>query len=544
MKVLLIFLLSALLLQASGIAVHDLRTEHEVDPTGVSVTPRLSWQISSEERGQRQSGFHLLASSSLEKLAAGEGDLWNENRKESGQRLLVPWKGSALKEGQTVFWKILVRDVKGKTSEWSAPAKFTVAPRRKLNKAPRLSEFESSSATLNEIYQRNLAALGSRLDRYQSGEVAALGDGAVLSRSIRELLFHYDCAPHLLDWIKKVHAGQNDLGYFPGGPGQPFGPIISDASIIVPHAVWWMSGDLGIIKESWERMENYMIRREESDLLMKGTSWGAPIADHGGTPPEMVDLCYFGITSRLMTEMAYPSERQNDALRYLTYTSRIQQSFAAQYLGKDGLLTVPTQDAQVLAIRSSVMKPDPRKPVIAAFIKDAVPLRDLSVLAAKPLLPVLALTGNQDLAFDLVTDPANPWADEKKETFLGTGATEWLMTSILGIDAGVAGFQQIRLTPTIPSGDRLAWAKGSYQSPAGRIFSHWEKGENGTLFYRCTIPTGILAIITLPLSENQAITEGGKSIEEAFGVDFMRRASKPGTTELIAQSGTYHFTIR
>ena len=116
------------------------------------------------------------------------------------------------------------------------------------------------------------------------------------------------------------------------------------------------------------------------------------------------------------------------------------------------------------------------------------------------------------------------------------------MANLLGIDTNFPGFQQVRLTPLIPSGNRLAWAKGHFDSPAGRISIDWKKAENGELSYKCTIPAGIFGVISLPLAEGQAILESGKSIEDSFGLE-KTKGGKEGWVRMLAHSGSYHFTI-
>ncbi len=506
--------------------------------------PRLSWSFSSPERGKRQAGFHLVAASSEEKLASGEWNLWNLNEKKSGQRSLVGWKGMPLQNDQTVFWKISVLDEKGKFSPWSKPATFTVGAERKLGKVTRTSGFESSNPVLNDIYDRSVATLGKRIEGYLAGDEKALGDGHAVWRSARELLFHYDSTPVMLDWIAKIHNAQDERGYFPGGPGQPIGPVVSDAGIAVPHAVWWVSGDAQMIRERWTYMENYMMCRELADPMVKGHAWGAPFAPGADLPPAFVDLCYFGLTSRLMSELAQPAQKPNNSIRFKSYSARVRKSFARDFLNEKGLLKLANQDAQVLAIRSAVMTPEVRQPIIDDLVKTVKPLRDLTGFGAKPFFPVLGFTGNQGLLYDIVSDPKGPWADKENHSFEASGATEWLMASVLGIEGASPGFQQIRLAPEILPGKDLTWAKGHYDSPVGRISAHWEKQEKGGLSYKCTIPSGILAIIELPMSAEQAINESGKTVEEAFGAQIMKRDEKAGLIQIITQSGSYHFTIQ
>ena len=116
------FLLS-LGLQA-GVKTTRLLTEGQVTPLSIeSEHPRLSWMLESDEQGVMQSGYHILVASSLEKLAAGEGDLWDSGRVDSDQSLYVPYGGKELKSNQRCFWKVKVYTDNGET-EWSEPASW------------------------------------------------------------------------------------------------------------------------------------------------------------------------------------------------------------------------------------------------------------------------------------------------------------------------------------------------------------------------------------------------------------------------------------
>lgn len=104
------------------LTVLDLRCEQQTDPLGVdSPTPRLSWRLESRERGQRQSAYQVLVSSSKERLAADRGDLWDSGRVVSSDQLLVPYAGRKLAPGQGVFWKIRAWDRNGIAGAWSKP---------------------------------------------------------------------------------------------------------------------------------------------------------------------------------------------------------------------------------------------------------------------------------------------------------------------------------------------------------------------------------------------------------------------------------------
>lgn len=99
------------------------RCEHRENPLGIDeASPRLSWQFQPEGRGQRQTAYQVLVASSVERLAADEGDVWDSGRVTSERSIHVPYGGPALKSRQRCHWKVRTWDGDGQPGEWSAPA--------------------------------------------------------------------------------------------------------------------------------------------------------------------------------------------------------------------------------------------------------------------------------------------------------------------------------------------------------------------------------------------------------------------------------------
>src|SRR5450756_79281 len=91
----------------------ELRCESAVNPLGVdSASPRLSWQMRSDEPGQRQTAYRVLAASSSAMLNLDRGDLWDSAKIASADSINLTWKGKALASSQQVFWKIQLWDRK------------------------------------------------------------------------------------------------------------------------------------------------------------------------------------------------------------------------------------------------------------------------------------------------------------------------------------------------------------------------------------------------------------------------------------------------
>lgn len=105
----------------------SLKCEFASDPLGIDVaSPRLFWQVKSDQRGQKQTAWQVLVASSSDLLAQDRGDLWDSGRLESDQTSFIRYAGKQLASSQQVFWKVRVWDRDGKASEWSAPARWTM----------------------------------------------------------------------------------------------------------------------------------------------------------------------------------------------------------------------------------------------------------------------------------------------------------------------------------------------------------------------------------------------------------------------------------
>ena len=109
------------------VSVGNLRCESLENPLGIDATqPRLSWQLSSDERGQKQTAYEILVASSGKNLAKDKGDLWDSGKISSDESIQVDYAGQPLESRAQCFWKVRVWDKDGKVSGWSKPALWTM----------------------------------------------------------------------------------------------------------------------------------------------------------------------------------------------------------------------------------------------------------------------------------------------------------------------------------------------------------------------------------------------------------------------------------
>ena len=116
------FLARAAGAQGGPSAPVGLRCEYLTDPLGVDVrSPRFFWTPEHEARGQSQSAFEVLVSSSPECL---KGDLWDSGKTSSPDFTQVVYRGKPLASDALYFWKVRWWDKDGQASPYSKVARF------------------------------------------------------------------------------------------------------------------------------------------------------------------------------------------------------------------------------------------------------------------------------------------------------------------------------------------------------------------------------------------------------------------------------------
>ena len=111
----------------SSVKVKELRCEYHINPAAIDiVNPRLSWILESNERGQIQTAYQVVAASSEENLRKNKGDLWDSGKVKSNQGSGVVYEGRQLKSRMRCCWKVRTWDKANKASTWSEPASWAM----------------------------------------------------------------------------------------------------------------------------------------------------------------------------------------------------------------------------------------------------------------------------------------------------------------------------------------------------------------------------------------------------------------------------------
>jgi len=249
-----------------------------------------------------------------------------------------------------------------------------------------------------------------------------------------------------------------------------------------------------------------------------------------------------------MEEMAAAQGLKDEAAKYRKWTETMRANFRNQHLKADGKIQPESQSSYVLALDCQLLTDSKERETagkhLASLIRSKANAKNTGMttgfLGTKPLLPVLADTGNLDLAVSMLQSRQYPswgyevkngattiwerWnsfteehgfggADGKMSASMNSfshysfgAVTEWMMTSLAGIAPAEPGYSKILLHPHFPSAkasadaETISWIKAHHDSVHGRIAVSWQKRKDFTLLYEVTIPANTTAELILPTS--------------------------------------------
>ncbi|MCF7955676.1 MAG: sulfatase-like hydrolase/transferase, partial [Phycisphaerae bacterium] len=102
----------------------NLQCEYKTSPLGIDVEkPRLGWTFKSEVRGQKQTAYQVIVSSSFKNVMEGKGDIWDSG-KVSDNSSQVLYGGDPLKSATVYHWRVRFWDKDGKETRWCKPSTF------------------------------------------------------------------------------------------------------------------------------------------------------------------------------------------------------------------------------------------------------------------------------------------------------------------------------------------------------------------------------------------------------------------------------------
>jgi alpha-L-rhamnosidase len=159
--------------------VGALRVDGLVTPLGLeSPVPRLSWQLTADERGFIQRQFRVQVASDPNRLLSGAGDLWDSGWVNGDQSFDIKYQGVGLISRQRCWWRVEARDAQGRHessdiswwemglldgADWQAQWIAAETPQRRDDRAVGLRWIWSANAPSTDASQAFLFKFQSAL---------------------------------------------------------------------------------------------------------------------------------------------------------------------------------------------------------------------------------------------------------------------------------------------------------------------------------------------------------------------------------------------
>ncbi len=440
-------------------------------------------------------------------------------------------------------------------------------------------QFECSDELLNKIQKATLWSYLSNFQGYptdcpQREKNGWTGDAHLACETG---LYNFDSASAYTKWMNDFADEQKENGMLPGivptggwgydirwmkGPQWRggFGPAWDSAYILIPWYLYQYCGDVRILEEHYNGMKKYVdFLKERNPDYICGTGLGDWCPATEQTDKKVTSTGYYYADAEIISKIAELLGRLDDAKKYRQLAGKVKEAFnkeffepaASRYSGG-------TQTANSCALYHGLIPEQQREEVLhnlLANIERHGGHLDAGILGTKYLLNSLTDAGKADVVFKMATQRTYPswghWIEQGATTLWedwdGVGShnhimfgpvSEWFYKALAGInvDANVPGFKRIVIKPQVV-GD-LKWVRAKHFCMYGDIESWWRKYER-KVSLDVTIPVNTTAVVFVPASDANNVTENGKKANEAEGVRFLR--SDPGRAVFEVGSGRYSF---
>jgi alpha-L-rhamnosidase len=458
----------------------------------------------------------------------------------------------------------------------------------------RAGEFATSNELLNQIY--NNVVWGTRgnyrsfpTDCPQRDERQGwLGDRGEISRGE---MYIYDNAAFYAKWVQDIGDSTKENGSVPDVCPAHW-PIYSDnvtwpsTTVLLPNSLYRQFGDAEVVARHYDdakRWIDYMqtFVRAEDGLIERDQygDWCVPPEDpkliHSQDPARQTNKAllatsylYYDLT--IMQRFARMLGKDADAAEFAKRAEALKTAFNAKFLDRErGQYDNGSQTSCVLPLAFGMVPDDMREKVFARLVdkitKETNNHIGTGLIGGQYLNRVLAAGGRSDLAYTIATqtdypswgymvdqgattiwelwngDTADPAMNSHNHVMLVGDYVLWLYESLAGIrpDEAAPGFKHIVMRPDAVAG--LDWVTASYRSPYGLIKSAWQR-EGERFSWQVRVPVGATATAFVPADDAARVTEGGKPLAEAAGIELVGAAES--RVELRLGSGEYEFVVQ
>lgn len=426
--------------------------------------------------------------------------------------------------------------------------------------------FNKLDDVLNWTFKSNLFSVQSDCPAREK-----FGYGGDLFATSEAFMYHFNMAVFyrkvMADFAndQRPQGGITELAPFNGiadaGLGDSTGPI--SFQLVFPYVVkqlYDFYGDKRIIQNQYPAVVKLAKFLQDS---AKGNLHTTDLSDHESLTPKSEGLtasATYYKHIKLAAAFANILGKNEDQKKYDSLAAEIQKAIVAKYLDStNGKVDIGTQTAQAYMLWNAIVSDTQKDKVLKVLVKDVDSAKghlNTGMYGTKMMFDVLRSNNQNEVAYTVANRRSFPgygymidngattlwetWAysdniySQNHPMFGSVG--EWFYRSLLGINAGAAGFERIIIKPQ-PAGD-LTFAKGSYMSVKGPIVSSWQKSSDRFTLH-VEIPANTFAEIWVPLVKDGAITEDGKALAATDDMKMVR--TENGYAVFETGSGKYDF---
>ncbi len=389
---------------------------------------------------------------------------------------------------------------------------------------PAAGSFACSDETANELYR--MAERSDRANFYyfptdcpQREKNGWTGDAAL---SAEHMLQTMHCENSLREWLRNVRAAQAEDGSLPGivptgGWGYGHGPSWDGVIAELPYRIWQYTGNKEVLEENADAVLRYLRyadgKRKENGLAEYGLGDWCPAGWHEKAPREYINsvaVVKYAANAKRIFELV---GREADSAYAEKVRSEMVEAIRAKYVA-DGVACEGTLLSQSLGIYYGLFTKEEYTAAFCRLVEAAHEngdFIDVGILGARVLFRVLSDGGEAELAYKMITRPEYPSYGhmiEAGHTALaenfelrsdgemgGSGCHHmfgdikgWFIAAVAGLQwqAPVDGVFRLKVAPNFI--EKLTFAKGIFDSPAGPVTVKWNRQADGSVLLQVSAP--------------------------------------------------------
>jgi alpha-L-rhamnosidase len=450
--------------------------------------------------------------------------------------------------------------------------------------------FTTSDTIINHIYQNAWWGISSNykgmpIDCPQRNErMPWLGDRTI--GSLGES-FVFDNAKLYAKWLNDIEQAQTSEGAIPD-VAPAFWNYYSDdvtwpaAYFTVADMLYRQFGDTHAIAAHYTSMQQWMQYMQQrylrNNLMIKDKygDWCVPPESkeliHAKdstriTDGKLIATAYYYHLLQLMQQFAVVLNKNKDVNDYALLAGKVKAAFNDSfYHQKDHYYGNNTVTANLLPLYFDMVPEKQGQEVFNHIITSIVEKNkthiSTGVIGTQWLMRTLTNYSRADLAYQLASNTtypslgymvkngastiwelwngntANPQMNSQNHVMLLGDLITWMYEDAAGIkssDTAVA-FKQIIMQPAVT--DKLDYVNASYHSMYGIIKSEWKK-EAHQFTWNITVPANTSAMVYIPATSSNNITESSQLAAKCEGVEFVGMKNNRAVYKVA--SGTYSF---